>query len=321
MSPTPLYSSLRSIRPSPERVGCLPDEIANSIPAVDGPFCSAPCAGDNMWCPPEVPTGVTATPKCMVKDPVGQGMHCALSCKADADCGANGVCSQSYGPANGMCIYPPTKPAGTIQLVYGTTCPTGWKELTDLKGQLLAVAPGAGGATNGQPPLGVNETGRVGPHAHDATATVTDPGHNHAATITDPGHTHTATVTDPGHAHAVTDPGHAHAITDPGHAHPFASAPSADPTPYNPNPAGYATGDPQAFGVMPSPTGVTINAGPTAVTINAGATAVTVANDAQPGGVTVANAAGPTGVTAAIAVAPTTGAYYPLAYVIACVRA
>ena len=133
-------------------VGCVSDEIANSIPAIKGSFCSAACSGS--------------------------------------------------GDANDE---------GMIQLVYSTTCPAGWKEKTELRGQVIAGAPpGAGGTTNKQPPLGVNETGRVGPHGHAATAKITDPGHTHANTLTDPGHTHKATVTDPGHGHDLTDPGHAH---------------------------------------------------------------------------------------------------------------
>eukprot|EP00966_Prymnesium_polylepis_P140364 3242435-Prymnesium_polylepis.1 len=88
-------------------------------------------------------------------------MHCALSCKADSECGENGKCSTAYGPANGVCVYPPTLPAGMIQLVYGTTCPTGWTEKSELRGQVIAgaPAPAAGGMTNKQPALGANETG------------------------------------------------------------------------------------------------------------------------------------------------------------------
>jgi hypothetical protein len=166
----------------------------------------------------------------MVKDLIGTGMHCALLCKADAECGSHGSCSTTFGPDNGICVYAPAPPAppapsptieGLLQLVYGTKCPDGWKELTDLKGQLLAVAPGAGGITNKQPPLGVNETGRVGPHGHAATAKITDPGHAHANTLTDPGHTHKATMTDRGHTHDIADPGHTHGatVTDHGHGH------------------------------------------------------------------------------------------------------
>ena len=83
---------------------------------------------------------------------------------------------------------------------------------------------------------------------------------------------------------------------------------------------------------IPNATGVTVNAGlsgitvanaagPTGATINAGPTGVTVANAAAPAGVTITNVAASSGVTADVAVAPTTAPYYPLAYVIACVRA
>ena len=40
------------------------------------------------------------TPKCMIKDPIGSGMHCALSCKADTDCGEAAHCDTTYGPAS-----------------------------------------------------------------------------------------------------------------------------------------------------------------------------------------------------------------------------
>jgi len=176
----------------PARVGCAAaDEIANSLPGIDGSLCSAPCTLDSTWCPPDKPNGVTATPKCMIRDLVGAGMHCALACKSDSDCGANGKCSTVYGPANGMCVYSPTSPAGMVQLVYGTACPAGWTEVIEFRGQVIAGAPvpAAGGTTNKQPPLDVKEPGRVGPHTHK---------------VTDAGHTHTATVSDPGHSHSYT---------------------------------------------------------------------------------------------------------------------
>jgi len=263
----------------PARVGCAAaDEMANALPAVEGSFCSAPCTTDNTWCPPDKPNGVTATPKCLIKDPIGSDMHCALSCKDDSECGANGKCSVAYGPSKGFCVYPPTSPAGMIQLVYGTKCPTGWKEKVELRGQVIAgaPAPAAGGTTNKQPALGANETGRVGPHGHTATAKITDPGHTHANTLT-----------DPGHGHSITDPGHSHRTggDHPGH-HDYGS-----------------TWDINVLknrNVDGAKTGVTINTAPTGMTIH--------------------NAAASSGVTAEIAVQPTVGAFYPLAYVIACVR-
>jgi hypothetical protein len=192
-------------------------------------------------------------------------------------------------------------PCRRARLRYGTTCPTGWKERTDLKGQLLAVAPGAGGTTNKQPPLGVNETGRVGPHGHAATATITDPGHAHANTLADPGHTHAATVTDPGHEHGVVDPGHKHVTPMQGRF----GAPAGGGGVVD------SGNTDQKTDTTASATGVTVNINPTGVTVD---------NAAASGGVTISNVAAPAGVTADVAVAPTGGAYYPLAYVIACVR-
>ena len=215
---------------SDPRSGCLHDEIVNTVPTMDGSFCSPPCRLDNTWCPADVPAGVTATPACMVSDPVSMpskpGRHCALHCVSDADCGV-GVCSLMYGPSNGVCIYPPPSSpppvavAGELRLVYGTACPAGWVEKTETKGYLLAGAPinETGGLNNAEPPLSKGEVGRVGPHSHDATAK--DPGHTHAATTKDPGHAHVAAVSDPGHTHTtmVNDPGHAHGVQDPGHSH------------------------------------------------------------------------------------------------------
>ena len=211
-------------------------------------------------------------------------MHCALSCKDNSECGTNGKCSVTYGPGNSFCVYPPTSPVGMIQLVYGTTCPTGWKEKSELRGQVIAgaPAPAAGGTTNKQPALGANETGRVGPHGHSATAT-----------ITDPGHTHTNTLTDPGHGHDVIDPGHTHYT---------GGTPSGSGPQQRYISAGYSspTVNKNNFPVATSQTGLTIKS--------------------SPSGVTLTNAATPTGVTASVTVQPQAGAYYPLAYVIACVR-
>ena len=299
-------TSARTHYQDPARAGCAAaEEIANTVPAVEGSFCSAPCGIDDTWCPPDKPQGVTATPKCMVKDLIGMGMHCALSCKADSECGENGKCSTAYGPANGVCVYPPTLPAGMIQLVYGTTCPTGWKEKSELRGQVIAGAPepAAGGTTNKQPALGANETGRVGPHGHTATATITDPGHTHANTLTDPGHTHHAAVTDPGHAHGATDPGHAHAIW---HANPAATGPGGG--------YGYgveSNGKHQNTWMDSAKTGVTVNSGQTGVT-----TSISQASTA----IAIKNTAASSGVTADVAVTAQAGSFYPLAYVIACVR-
>jgi len=306
----------------PARVGCgATDEIANAVPAVEGSFCSAPCTKDNTWCPPDKPNGVTATPKCLIKDPVGNGMHCALSCKDDSECGTNGKCSVTYGPGNGFCVYPPTSPVGMIQLVYGTTCPTGWKEKSELRGQVIAGAPepAAGGTTNKQPALGANETGRVGPHGHTATAKITDPGHTHTNTLTDPGHKHD--VTDPGHTHAatVTDPGHAHNLTDPGHRHTMA----VQFWKWG-GTAGYSLSGPGVGPTSPdttkAPTGVTVNSGPTGITVANAAGPTGAMINASLSGVTISNVAAPTGVSADVAVTAKAGSFYPLAYVIACVR-
>jgi len=172
----------------PSTVGCAAaDEIANTVPAIEGSFCSAPCENDNAWCPPDKPAGVSATPKCMVKDPVGTGMHCALSCKSDSDCGAIGKCSTAYGPANGMCVGARDEAPGEMRIFANDTCPPGWVEAEVTKGYVLVSRPkdsSAGVVLNS--PLANGERARVGPHTHEVT--VTDPGHGHD--INDPGHSH-----------------------------------------------------------------------------------------------------------------------------------
>ena len=93
--------------------GCLPDELKNTVGGAGGAtFCSAACdgAGPDGWCPPDVPAGVTATPNCMVRDPIGSGYHCALACSADAECATGAACNTVYGTP-GFCAYGSAAPA------------------------------------------------------------------------------------------------------------------------------------------------------------------------------------------------------------------
>ena len=46
----------------------------------------------------------------MIRDPVGTGMHCALQCTTDGECGQRGHCSTVFGPQNGFCVWPPPPP-------------------------------------------------------------------------------------------------------------------------------------------------------------------------------------------------------------------
>ena len=117
----------------------------------------------------------------------------------------------------------------------------------------------------------------------------------------------------------VTDPGHAHNLTDPGHSHTMAvqfwkwggtpgstlSGPGVGPTSPDPTKA---------------PTGVTVNSGPTGITVANAAGLTGAMINASLSGVTISNVAAPTGVSADVSVIAKAGSFYPLAYVIACVR-
>jgi len=85
--------------------GCLSDELKNTIPGVEGDFCSPACQSDSkgsMWCPADVPSVVTAEPSCLIRDPIGPGMHCALKCTEDAACGPGAVCDNAF--SIGICV-------------------------------------------------------------------------------------------------------------------------------------------------------------------------------------------------------------------------
>jgi len=48
---------------------------------------------------------VTGTPQCIIKDPVGSGHHCVVTCLTDADCGPgpDSVCQGGFTPK--ICTY------------------------------------------------------------------------------------------------------------------------------------------------------------------------------------------------------------------------
>ena len=93
---------------------CLPDELNVTVANIKGRWCAAACTSSTP-CPLDTPVGVTATPACEIHDPVGSGMHCALTCKSSADCGstspppgmntsgASVTCDTTFTP--GVCTY------------------------------------------------------------------------------------------------------------------------------------------------------------------------------------------------------------------------
>eukprot|EP01050_Picozoa_sp_SAG11_P020608 SAG11_NODE_3504_length_2407_cov_3.710572_1_plen_581_part_00 len=86
---------------------CQADEIEFEMNGVRGSFCSPACTSDGTTsghCPQDLPSGVTATPQCIVRDPIGSGSHCALTCTTDAECGATAKCIEKYDDA--ICMYP-----------------------------------------------------------------------------------------------------------------------------------------------------------------------------------------------------------------------
>ena len=87
------------------KAGCQSDEIAIQITGVAGDVCSPQCTGPfKTKCPTDVPAGVTAEPKCALKDTAGDH-YCILECtpaQNDA-CGPNASCKAISGV--GLCTY------------------------------------------------------------------------------------------------------------------------------------------------------------------------------------------------------------------------
>ena len=83
---------------------CLPGELNLTVANLLGRWCSSAC-DKTTACPLDVPTNVTAKPACEIHDPVGSGMHCALVCASDAECGPTNksVCDDTFTP--GICTY------------------------------------------------------------------------------------------------------------------------------------------------------------------------------------------------------------------------
>jgi len=91
----------------PSAGGCQSDEEAVQIMGLSGDFCSPACTGlFKQTCPKDVPSGVSATPECVLQDPSGGASRCALVCQPsmnDGQCGS-GTCKDT-GSGIGLCTY------------------------------------------------------------------------------------------------------------------------------------------------------------------------------------------------------------------------
>jgi len=81
---------------------CESDEQNVQVQGISGSFCSPPCTGGS--CPTDVPSGVTATPTCLLQDTSGN-KYCALKCtpSGNGECGT-GAC-QEVQAGIGICTY------------------------------------------------------------------------------------------------------------------------------------------------------------------------------------------------------------------------
>jgi len=85
--------------------GCRSDEVDITIQGIQGAVCSPACTM-GIFCPSDVPAGVTAAPQCALQDSSTQKKYCALICSPssnDAQCGTNASCKSISG--TGLCTY------------------------------------------------------------------------------------------------------------------------------------------------------------------------------------------------------------------------
>ena len=91
---------------------CMSGEVNVTVTGVAGSFCSPECKL-GIFCPKDVPAGVTAKPQCALQDQKTQSKYCALICSpstdelslraGDAQCGAKASCKAISGV--GLCTY------------------------------------------------------------------------------------------------------------------------------------------------------------------------------------------------------------------------
>jgi len=90
--------------------GCSSDETDLRIQGVSGAICAPACSGTT--CPADVPSGVTATPTCALKDSSSGKQYCALICSpgsSNAECGAGASCKSIQD--TGICTYDDAGPS------------------------------------------------------------------------------------------------------------------------------------------------------------------------------------------------------------------
>jgi len=86
-----------------EKPPCSSDEVKAQLQG-GGQLCAPACSGTS--CPSDVPAGVTASPKCILKDSSSGKSYCGLLCKADSDCGGGGASCSLVAPQMGICTFP-----------------------------------------------------------------------------------------------------------------------------------------------------------------------------------------------------------------------
>lgn len=85
-----------------EKPPCQKDEVEAKLQG-GGQLCAPPCNG--VTCPSDLPSGVTASPKCILKDDTGK-QYCGLICHTDAECGTQGATCRKLSMFVGVCTYP-----------------------------------------------------------------------------------------------------------------------------------------------------------------------------------------------------------------------
>jgi len=85
--------------------GCQSGEVDLTITGVAGSVC-APACTLGIFCPGDVPAGVTVKPQCALQDSATKKKYCALICSPssnDAQCSTNASCKSISGV--GICTY------------------------------------------------------------------------------------------------------------------------------------------------------------------------------------------------------------------------